>query len=275
LNKLVALGRQPTGSRFMLGLTSLGDAQRFGLDTAALQSTASVNPRTKFTDATGRTFVAPTDDALRASAAVLQLDPATHVWSTDYAALRTKSAAYPGAMPVYLAVPTSGLPTAEAQTYANVLTYFIGPGQVSGLKQGQLPPGYLPLTSANKLGDLAAYSKLAAAAILAQDGSVPGVAASSAGSSITPPSDDGSTFSPLSNPPSSSESPSDSEPSAPAPAASSSAPTIKTKPASAGKTIGATVSSPGAVLVLLIALALLGPIGVPAVRFAKRLRSGP
>jgi hypothetical protein len=141
---------------------------------------------------------------------------------------------------------------------------------VAGLKQGQLPPGYLPLTAANKLDALAAYSKQAVASIAAQDGSVPGIApgftappiALSFGSPVVVPTGSSPTRPTVSDSPSA----------APSPTPSSSAPTIKAKPAATGKTLGVKVSAPGVLLMILIALALLGPIGVPAVSFARRLR---
>src|SRR5262249_39079401 len=48
-------------------------------------------------------------------------------------------------------------------------------GQKPGLEIGQLPPGYLPLTPENGLGDLVSYTLLAADAVAAQTGEVPGV----------------------------------------------------------------------------------------------------
>ncbi|HWB65935.1 MAG TPA: hypothetical protein VG708_03795, partial [Mycobacteriales bacterium] len=42
-----------------------------------------------------------------------------------------------------------------------------------GLGQGQLPPGYVPMTAANGLGRLAAYTRRAASAVAAQLGGRP------------------------------------------------------------------------------------------------------
>ena len=48
---------------------------------------------------------------------------------------------------------------------------------------GQLPPGYLPLTTANGLGGLAAYTLAAAADVAAQNGQVPPLTSPSGSSS--------------------------------------------------------------------------------------------
>ena len=48
-----------------------------------------------------------------------------------------------------------------------------GPGQRPGLDVGELPPGYLPMTAANGLGQLASYTTAAADAVAAQNGRLP------------------------------------------------------------------------------------------------------
>ena len=170
--KLVATGRQAIGSRFMLGVVSLGDAAREGLHLAQLQTTSSLSPDDKFTSAAGQTFVGPSDASLKAAAQTLTFDSGTGMWPVDYAALRKHASAYPGTMVVYTSVPLKNLPSQDAKDYAKLLTFFAGPGQHPGTGQGDLPSGYLPMTSANGLGAMVAYTTKAAKAVAAQQGTL-------------------------------------------------------------------------------------------------------
>ena len=174
--KLVALGRQTIGFRFMLGVTSLADANRFGLDTASLQTQTTLPPNTAVTSPSGRTFVAPSDDSLRAAAQLLVKDAATDSWPIPYQTMRTDpsgAGAYPGTMVVYAMLPASGLSSSDAANLTKFLTFAAGDGQVPGLANGQLPPGYLPLTPGNHLDSLAAATSAAAAVVSAQIVSTP------------------------------------------------------------------------------------------------------
>jgi hypothetical protein len=187
---LVSIGRQQTGARFMLGVVSLGDAARNGLTLASLETQKSSGAPDKFTDGTGRTFVAPTSDSLETAAKALVPDATTNTWPIPYDKFRSDPAnaqAYPGTMLVYQAVPTSGLPATDASQFAQLMTYAAGAGQVPGVDQGQLPAGYLPMTSANGLATMVSYTQRAAAAVAAQKGDVPlvtgGSSSSSSGSS--------------------------------------------------------------------------------------------
>ena len=164
----------------MLAVTSLGEAQRYDINSAELQ-TADTTPSVSnsgpdytvpFTDATGRTFVAPTDASLKAAASMLVADPATNSWSLPYDTLSSNPAAYPGTMLVNTDLPMSGLSTAQANDYANLLRYAAGAGQAPGLGNGQLPPGYLPMTKANGLGVEVAYTLRAATDVAHQTGQV-------------------------------------------------------------------------------------------------------
>jgi hypothetical protein len=84
-------------------------------------------------------------------------------------------------MIVYTAVPTKGLPKDVAADYYKLLTYATTDGQLPGFGNGQLPPGYLPLTKANGLGQLASYTTRAAAAVKAQKGALPSLVGSGPG----------------------------------------------------------------------------------------------
>jgi hypothetical protein len=161
--KLVALGRQTVGYRFLLGITPLADDYRYQLQAAALQTTPGH-------------FVAPTDASLRAATAFLAPDKAAGTWLLPYAQLRSDpkaDAAYPGTMVVYAAVPTTGLTPQSAGDYAQLLRFAASDGQQPGYGVGQLPPGYLPMTAAEGLGDLVDYTARAATDVAAQNGEVP------------------------------------------------------------------------------------------------------
>jgi hypothetical protein len=172
--RLQVQGRQPIGHRFVLGITSLSAARRYDLDTAALQtSLPDPDLSAKFASATGRQFAAPDDAALRAAAALMRPDPAQHTWTLDSAKVGHTAGAYPGTVPVYADVPTTGLPTSTAAHLATFLTYAAKAGEQPGTANGELPAGYLPLTAANGLTRYADYAGRAAAAVAAQRGVVP------------------------------------------------------------------------------------------------------
>jgi hypothetical protein len=176
--KMVATGREAAGSRAMFGVVSLGDAARDGLSLASLESTSSVSASKAITDGSGRTFVAPTQASLRAAAKMLVPDRKTNTWDLPYSDLRTSAAgkqAYPGTMTVYTAVPTKGLGNTDSTDLSEFLTFAAGSGQKPGASSGELPAGYLPMTSANGVGTLADYTNCAAAAVRAQQGVVPSI----------------------------------------------------------------------------------------------------
>lgn len=168
-------GAQPVGSRFVLGLATLSAAERYNLRTASLQTRSIVPPATPFENAKGRTFVTGDRTSLREAAAALRPDPAGTQWNVDYDALETVdgSRAYPGALPVYATVPTEGLDKDESAKLATFLCYSLDRGQVRGLANGQLPPGYLPITTSNGLHEQREYLVSSIAAVRAQAGDVP------------------------------------------------------------------------------------------------------
>jgi hypothetical protein len=173
---LKARGRQQPGSRFMLGITSVADAEFFGLRMAALQSYAVVpDLKAKFTDDTGRHFVVPSDSGMIAALKLSTFDKPTGTWPISYTKLRTAAGqnAYPGTLVVYAAIPTRGLAAADAAHFAQLLTFAATDGQQPGITDGQLPAGYVPMTAANGLGALVAYTQRAAVAVGAQTGAVP------------------------------------------------------------------------------------------------------
>jgi len=159
-SKLVAEGRQTPGYRFVLGITSLGDAHRYDLDTAALKTS-------------GDSFVSPTDDSLAAAAKLLDVDDKAGTWTLPYSAFSSSSSAagaYPGSMLLSLAAPTSGLDPATAKALSQLLAFAATTGRTPGLDVGQMPPGFLPLTAANGLGAEQTFTTAAAKVVLAQRG---------------------------------------------------------------------------------------------------------
>jgi hypothetical protein len=90
-----------------------------------------------------------------------------------YDTLRAHPDAYPGTLLISTAVPTKGLASADAQKYAKFLRYAAGPGQTAGATPGTLPAGYEPMTAANGLGSMVAYTTRAADSVAVQNGEVP------------------------------------------------------------------------------------------------------
>ncbi|MCW2494719.1 hypothetical protein [Jatrophihabitans sp.] len=283
--KLVAVGRENQGTRFVLGLVSLADAERYDLPTAELQTQRTTDDTVVFGNANGRTFVGPTDDALKAAAAMLKPDDKLGTWSVPYDAMRTTPAglnAYPGTLLVSTDVPTKGLDKTDAKNYSELLSFIAGAGQTPGLANGQLPPGYLPLTKANGLGALVNYTKAAAGDVLAQQCVVPhptgaAAAAPSCNLPVTPPTSTAPTTSAAPTSASSTTPPTSTAPTTPeqtlpsnpvtTPASSakpsvtpssSAAPSSTPAPVSAGKTQKIGPGALGFVLPILALLALLG-----------------
>ncbi len=126
---------QDPGRRAMVVISDSPLTTRFSLTPALLRN------------ANGE-FVAPTEGALRAAAAkakptgvpgVAQPDPGAKV-----------AGAYPLTSYTYAATAPGALSEAAAQSYASVLEYIVGPGQVLGDRAGELPFGYAPLSSSER-----------------------------------------------------------------------------------------------------------------------------
>jgi hypothetical protein len=182
--KLTAIGPESPGSQFLLAFDTYADAVRYGLPVASLQSDVSPSAPAKFTDSTGRTFVAPSDSSLAASARLLKPDTQAGTWMLPYSDFETDSAAtgaYPGFMLMSADVPTSGLPSADAANYGAILNFAATSGQTPGTANGDLPGGYVPMTTANGFGPQIQYAALAAAAIKSQSGTVPSLTQATGG----------------------------------------------------------------------------------------------
>jgi hypothetical protein len=139
----VSSGTQVPGAKFMMVVTDSPSAARYGLDVAAIQvpgsKTAFVKP-----DVSGMT------NALSALAVtsldtVKQVDPKL-----------VPQTGYPMTMVTYAGVNLSKTTPAARATVVSMLTQVTTSGQVSGTALGELPRGYVPLTS-----DLAALASAA------------------------------------------------------------------------------------------------------------------
>ena len=171
-----SVGQETPGQAFILGITSLADADQYGLETAALETQGGSTSDAKFSSGAGRTFVTPAVGSMRAALKLMTADKTAGSWSVPYAKLRSATAgksAYPGTMLISTDVPTSRLAKPVAGDLGKFLTFVAGAGQHSGFGNGQLPPGYLPLTAANGAAKMVAYTKAAAADVTAQNGKVP------------------------------------------------------------------------------------------------------
>ncbi|MGN8247143.1 hypothetical protein ACTHAM_000815 [Cellulomonas soli] len=156
--KFGRIARQGYGARFMLGLVSLGDAERYGLRTAGLRTAGS---------GAGATFVTASQESMaKALTAADQTAPGAP-FVLDRTALPAD--AYPGTMVVHAAARLSGLDTADAMHVAQFVRTATTEGQESGSGNGQLPDGYLPLASTGVTAPLYASAQAVADAIEAQD----------------------------------------------------------------------------------------------------------
>jgi hypothetical protein len=266
--KLVAQGPEVVGYRFMIGITPLADDQRYQLQAAALQTTDN-------------SFVAPDNASLRAATAFLKPDKETGTWPIPYSELSTAKAAasaYPGTMVVYAAVPTSGLPSINAKDYATLLRFAATSGQAQGLGVGQLPPGYLPMTSANGLGALAKYTLAAADDVAAQNGQVPSVTPTPVSRTEPPPTTvptTSTTTSTTTTTTTITTTTTAKTPTTTLPLRRLGRPhPRKPQPraVSLGRTIGVILKTSGLVVALILALALLGMSGGPLTFIVARRR---
>ncbi|WP_162181704.1 hypothetical protein, partial [Glycomyces tenuis] len=171
---------QVVGKRSIIGLVDLATAERYRLPLANLS--------TGGTAADGApVFASPTETAMFRAVQSGTLDDTSGTIQLDYDEL-AQTGGYPGTMLVYGAAPTTGLDETTADGYANLLEYAAGPGQVYGLAQGWLPPGYLALPP-----ELAQQTLAAAQAVREQDGTEVVLPPIDDPGELTPPGGDGTT----------------------------------------------------------------------------------
>lgn len=131
-------GPQILGSRAILSLTDSASAYQYGLQTARLSRAGDDGP--------DRVFVAPDVPGMTAGVAAMAAKDEPTVLEPDP---RTQApAAYPLTALTYAAVAPLALDDRARQEYAAFVEFAAGAGQDAGLKLGQLPPGYAPLSDA-------------------------------------------------------------------------------------------------------------------------------
>lgn len=155
LFKLGRIDRQSYGARFMLGIVSLGDAQRYGLRSAALETRPG-------------TFVAPTQRSLSAAVALSKQSDQYQPFVLDQADVRRSAAAYPGTMTVYTAARLQNLDQDDADKVAQFIRVSTTEGQRPGSGNGELPAGYLPIRRTGVTAKLFDSAQEVADAVAAQ-----------------------------------------------------------------------------------------------------------
>ena len=256
--KLGRIDRQTFGARFMLGLVSLGDVERYGLRSAALETSSG-------------DFVAPSDASLGAAVALTKQRKGDEPFVLDQGEVRRSSNAYPGTMVVYTAAKLANLPEEDAAKVAQFIRVSTTEGQRPGTGNGELPAGFLPVKKSGVTGKLYDEAQRVAAAIEKQT-PVP----SDAPSPSTPPGGGGGgtggSDTPLPPVPDSDE---------PLSAAPSAAPTDAPTEAPPAEVVAMppteSVSSElgGRLLPGLLVIGLLGVAVASAVRFFVQPPSGP
>jgi hypothetical protein len=156
--KFGRIERQGVGTRFMMGIVSLGDADRYGLRTASLRTGSGA----------ARTFVAPSDASISAAVKVAKPQGVRKAFDLSQKTIRKTKGAYPGAMIVYTVAKLSGLDKAEAKTVASFIRIATTEGQVAGSGNGRLPDGFVPITKKGATSALYAQAQKVASLIEAQ-----------------------------------------------------------------------------------------------------------
>jgi hypothetical protein len=133
LYKLGRIDPQSYGSRFMLGVVSLGDAARYGLRSAALQTTPGK-------------YVGPSTSSLAAAVKLATQAKTYQPFTMDMGDMVKAGNAYPGSMIVYTAARLRNLDRADAAKVAQFIRVSSTQGQVPGSGNGELPEGFLPIT---------------------------------------------------------------------------------------------------------------------------------
>ncbi|WP_408898494.1 hypothetical protein ACJ5H2_05130 [Nocardioides sp. R1-1] len=163
--------RQHYGERFMLGIVSLGDAQRYGLRTAGLETRS------------GR-YVTPTAASLTAAVELAEAKGKRTPYELDMARIRKAGDAYPGTMLVYAAARLRNLPEEDAAKVAQFIRIATSEGQRPGSGNGQLPGGFVPIRDAGATRRLFDRAQAVARAIERQR--VPASPAEGGGATVTP-----------------------------------------------------------------------------------------
>ncbi|CAM3419624.1 hypothetical protein NODU109028_16150 [Nocardioides dubius] len=153
--KLGRVERQGLGTRFVLGIVSLGDSARFGLRDAALETKPG-------------SFVAPSEASMAAAVKLAKQKERTGPFVIEQKAVRASGKAYPGTMVVYTAARLHGADKAESKKVAQFIRVATTEGQRPGRGNGDLPAGYLPIRRAGVTAPLFATAQRVADLVEAQ-----------------------------------------------------------------------------------------------------------
>jgi ABC-type phosphate transport system substrate-binding protein len=135
-------GAQPIGQRFMLAITDLPAAERYGLGVATLVNSTGQESK-------------PTISTLNAAVLDMPVDASTGILYNDGKSV--KGTAYPWTSLTYAVVNVCTQTPKALSEYSSMLNYAVGAGQITGEAQGMLPYGYVPLQAS-----LASKAKAAA-----------------------------------------------------------------------------------------------------------------
>jgi hypothetical protein len=250
LFKLGRIDRQSFGARFMLGIVSLGDAKRYGLRDAALETKAGQ-------------YVAPDQRSLAAAVALGRQSARYAPFVIDQGAVRKSGEAYPGTMVVYTAARLRNLPQGDADKVAQFIRVSTTEGQRPGSGNGDLPDGFLPIQTTGVTAKLYDSAQEVAAAVEAQKEPRSEQTGGSTGSGTGTGTGLGAGTG-VTGPVSSFDPPGDADPSsARGPSAAPSVPTAAT-PMPDTQPVGSTIA--GGLLPLLILLGAIGCVAATALR---------
>jgi hypothetical protein len=157
--KVGRIDRQGIGTRFMLGIVSLGDAQRYGLHTASLRTGSGST----------RQYVSPSSGSISTAVKLAKPKNSLSAFRLSQATLRKTPSAYPGTMIVYTVAKLRGLEKTDAKNVASFIRIATSEGQVPGSGNGKLPGGYLPITKTGATAALYTQARKVADLVEAQE----------------------------------------------------------------------------------------------------------
>ncbi len=146
-------GAQPIGQRFMLAITDLPAAERYGLGVATLVSSTGQESK-------------PSASTMNAAVSAMPVDASTGILYNDGKSV--KGTAYPWTSLTYAVVNVCTQTPKALSEYSSMLNYAAGPGQITGEAQGMLPYGYVPL-QANLSSKAKAAAKALTSSTVAKD----------------------------------------------------------------------------------------------------------
>jgi hypothetical protein len=129
---------QAIGRKSFFSMTDTASAARFGIQTARLSQAGDNGPNRRFIAA----------DAAGLSAGLASMRPRTEPTVLEPVTDGLAPEAYPLTVLNYAAIAPLSLDQTARSDYAALLRYAAGAGQSPGPRQGQLPPGYQPLSPA-------------------------------------------------------------------------------------------------------------------------------